>query len=260
MNTKRLLSVAGLALLAGLALSACKKNEEENPPPAGNNNPPPSNDPPSTTPSFGDADGVLAAVRSVTTTSTPMGDIDIIMGIASGAFSNDGFSTYANVGTVTCNGEALAAQSNGTYVYSPTASNPTGIDFTASNNVTWDVAGGSGFTGFTRTIATPFPGVDAINSSSTVVRADGYTLTTTAVTNADSVIFTLGSLVRVKPGTATSCTFSASELAGQAAGTSVAQIVGYSYTNETIAGKKIYFVKEGARALSRNGIPTFPSA
>lgn len=247
---KNLLSLCGLALLAGLALAACKKDEAENPPPQSNNNPPPSNNPPSITPSFDDADGVLAAVRSFTTTSTPMGSIDIILGIASGAFSNDGFSTYANVGAVTCNGEALAAQSNNSYVYSPPATNPTGIDFTASNNVTWNVAGGSGFTGFTRTIATPFPGVDPITSSSTVVRSNGYTLSTSAVANADSVIFTLGSLVRVLPGTATSCSFSASDLAGQAAGTSVAQVVGYSYTSETIGGKKIYFVKQGARAMT----------
>lgn len=241
---------AFIALGALLALASCKKDEPEPPAPQSGNNDSSGTTAPSTIPRFADADGVMAAVRAYTSQSTPFGTIDIILGTASAAFSNDGFATFVGVGGVSCNGEALSAQPNGTYAYAPSAANPTGIDFTASNEVTWTVAGGSSFPAFTRTLADPFPAVDAITSSATVVRADGYTLSTTAVSNADSVIFTLGGLVRVLPGSATSCSFTAAELAGQSPGTSIAQIVGYRYVDETIGGKRIYFVKQASRSQS----------
>lgn len=237
-----------LALAALLAFAACKKEESDTPAPQGGNNT--GSTTPSTTPRFADADGVMAAVRAFTSQSTPLGTIDINVGTATAAFSNDGFSSFVGVGSVSCNGEALGAQSNNAYAYAPSASNPTGIDLTASNEVTWSVGGGNSFPAFTRTIMGPFPGVDAITSDGTVVRANGYTLSTSAVANADSVIFTLGSLIRVLPGAATSCSFSAAELAGQSAGTSIAQIVGYRYVDETIGGKKVYFVKQASRSRS----------
>jgi hypothetical protein len=248
--TSPLRSLCLIVLALGTVLSACKKEETQPPTPPADGGGGGGNSTPSTTPSFTDADGVLAAVRVFTTQSTPIGTIDITMGVASAAFSNDGFSTFANVGDVSCNGSALTRQSNNSYAYTPTATEPTGIDLTASNEVTWTVGGGAGFAGFTRTIMGPFPTVAPITSGETVVRANGYTLSTSSVLGADSVIFTLGSLVRTLPGNATSCSFSAGDLAGLSTGTSIAQIVGYTSSNETIGGKKMYFVKEASRSRS----------
>jgi hypothetical protein len=250
MNIKPLFRTTPMILLAmGLSIIACKK-EDADPPPT----PPPTggggSTTPNTTPSFTDADGVLAAVRVFTSQSTPLGPVVITMGVASGTFSNDGFSTFANVGNITCNGVGLTRQANNNYTFTPSATQPTGIDLTSTNEVTWNVSGGAGFSTFERTLGGPYPAVAPISSGETVVRADGYTLSTTSVLGADSVVFTLGSLVRTLPGSATSCTFSDSELAGLNAGTSIAQIVPYISANETIGGKKIYFVKQVSRSRS----------
>ncbi len=233
-------------LAAGTLFTACTKDDaapDATPSPSGSSTP-------STTPNFPDADAVLAAVRVNATQSTPLGSIDIVIGVATGAFSNDDFSTFQNVGAITCNGDALSLQSNNSYVYQPVATNPTGIDLTASNEVTWNVAGGSGFSAFQRTIQGPFPATGAITSSTTVVRANGYTLSATNVLNADSVIFLVGDVSKTLPGNASSCTFSASELSGVAAGTSLLQVSAYRSVTEDVDGKRIYFVKQSARTLS----------
>lgn len=242
-------SFAPFALLLGIALAftACKKEDPEPPDTPGGGG---SNSTPSTAPVFSDADAMVSAIRALSTQSTPIGPVDLVLGIATGVFTADAFSTFLNVGTVSCNGESLTRQSNNNYTYQPGATNPTGIDLTASNEVTWNVAGGSGFEGFTRTIPGPFPIVGNITSDATVVRANGYTITTASVLSADSVIFTLGSLVRTIPGNATSCTFTAAELSGLAAGSSLLQVAPYNSTNEEIGGKRIYFVKQYSRSLS----------
>lgn len=237
-----------LLVAAGSLFTACPKEVDppDTTPPAGSV----AGSLPSTTPIYADADAVLSAVRANIVQNTPVGPVDLLVGVANGAFSSDGFSNFQNVGVVTCNGDALSLQSNNSYIYQPAATNPTGIDLSASNEVTWIVAGGSGFTGFQRTIAGPFPATGAITSPTTVVRADGYTITTTNVLNADSVIFILGNLSRTLPGNASSCGFSASELSGVAAGASQIQVAAYRSENELIEGKRIYFVKQSSRALS----------
>lgn len=245
-TTSCLRSSLFVLLVAGTMFTACTKDDaapDATPTPSGSTTP-------STTPNFPDADAVLAAVRVNATQSTPLGSIDIVIGVASGAFSNDSFSSFQNVGAITCNGDALSLQSNNSYVYQPATSNPMGIDLTASNEVTWNVAGGSGFSAFQRTIAGPFPATGAITSSTTVVRANGYTLTATNVLNADSVIFLVGDVSKTLPGNASSCTFSASELSGVAAGSSVLQVSAYRSVTEDVDGKRIYFVKQSARTLS----------
>lgn len=235
------------ALALALAFTACTKDDPEPPatPDGGGGS-----STPSTAPNFVDADGLLSAIRVQSTQSTPLGPVDLLLGIATGAFSNDAFATFQNVGAVSCNGEALTRQSNNNYTYQPGATNPTGIDLTASNEVTWNVGGGNGFAAFDRTIPGPFPVAGSISSATTVVRANGYTITTGSVLNADSVVFTLGSLVRTIPGNASSCTFTASELSGLSAGSSLIQVAPYNSTNEEFGGKRIYFVKQYSRTLS----------
>ncbi len=240
-----------LVLSVGLAFAGCKKDDD---PPA----PAPPSDggggggtqTPSTTPNFPGADGLLAATRVTTLQDTPLGPIELMLGVASGFFSNDAFTSFVSVGAVSCNSEALAVQSNNSYVFQPSQTNPTGIDLSASNNVTWNVGGGNGFSAFQRTITGPFPTAAAIISSETIVRADGYTLQANSVLNADSVVFTLGSLVKTMPGNTASCTFSADELNTQAAGPSLVQIAPYNSTTEVIDGKTIYFVKQASRSRS----------
>ncbi len=241
-------SIAIASLASVLVISACKKEEDgtSTDSPGGGSG----NNTASTTPAFADADGVLAATRAYVVISTPLGPQEIIAGLAAGAFSNDQFVTRVNVGAVSCNGELLGPQAGNAYAYIPPATSPTGIDLTASNEVTWVVGGGSGFSSFTRTIMGPYPATGGINSGSTVVRASGHTLSVDAVVSADSVLFAIGPVARTLAGNATACTFSAAELSSLAAGSALAQVVAYASASEEIGGKQIYFVKQSLRSQS----------
>lgn len=233
-------------LFLGLALSfsACKKDDPD--PPATPSGGGAGASTPSTTPNFADADASLWAVRSFSTQSTPIGPVDLEIGLGVGVFSNDAFATFLNVGDVSLNGTALARQSNNSYVSQPSQANPAGIDFTAG--VDWNVQGGNGFDGFTRSVtAFPFPTVAAITSDGNVVRTNGYTLATTQVTGADSVIFLVGNASKTLAGNVTTCSFSAEELTGAGTGSALVQIAPFKYSSEVIGGKRIYFGKEMVR-------------
>ncbi len=250
MHTPTHSSLLRFSLVLGLAMAftACKKDDPA-PPAAPGGGGGSNTSTPSTTPNFTDADASLWAVRTFSTQSTPIGPIDIEIGLGVGAFTNDGFASFVNVGDVSLNSVALTRQSNNSYVSQPSQTNPTGVDF--GTGVEWNVQGGSGFPAFTRSVtAFPFPTVAAITSAETVVRANGYTLTTTQVTGADSVIFLVGSVSKTLAGNATACTFSAAELAGAGTGASLVQIAPYKYNNEVIGGKRIYFGKEMVRTKS----------
>lgn len=234
-------------LLAILLATACNKEEEDS---TSNNGGGSGNSTASTTPAFSDAHGVLAASRMYVIVSTPFGNQEIIAGIAAGAFSDDQFATRVPVGAVSCNSQSLSMLTGNAYAYTPPSTNPNGIDLTASNEVTWSIAGGSGFTAFTRTIMGAFPVTDVISSGGTVVRASGYTLTTGTVALADSVLFAIGPVTRTIAGNANSCAFSPAELGTLNTGSALAQVVAYSSAQEVIDGKRIYFVKQSLRTKS----------
>jgi hypothetical protein len=96
----------------------------------------------------------------------------------------------------------------------------------------------------------PFPSVDTVSSATTIDRSMDYTLTTTSVAGADSVIFSIGGVLKTLPGTATSCTFTAAELGGLSAGQSIAQIAAYGFTSQNVNGKTYYFGKEEVQSRS----------
>ncbi|HQV51171.1 MAG: hypothetical protein IPI00_09055 [Flavobacteriales bacterium] len=232
------------ALSAGIVLTACKKDDDPEPaaPDGGS-----TSSTPSTTPNFVDADASLWGVKTWTTTTTPIGNVTVEIGVGIAVFSNDDFASFVNVGTVGVNGTDLTAQSNNSYTSTPSQANPLGIDF-SNSNTDWTVAGDNGFAGFTRSVPEfAFPAIDAVSSSDVVVRANGYTLTVQAVASADSMLFLVGSVAKTLVGSATSCDFTADELSGLATGTSLVQVAAYSYINEDQGGKNIYFGKETVR-------------
>ncbi len=237
--------ITSFSLIAMLLITACQKEDDTATADPGSGS---GNSAASTMPSFTDADGVLAATRSYVVISTAVGPQELLVGLAAGAFSNDQFATRVNVGAVSCNGEALSPQAGNAYAYLPPATSPTGIDLTASNEVTWNVGGGSGFSGFTRTIMGPYPITGEIGSGSTVVRGSGHTLTVSTVLSADSVLFAIGPVTRTLAGNAASCAFTPAELGALNAGSALAQVVSYSSANEVIGGKRIYFVKQSLRS------------
>ncbi len=89
---------------------------------------------------------------------------------------------------------------------------------------------------FSHTVQVPFPSVGAITSSTDVSKA-GYTLSVASVSNADSVYFQVGSVVKALAGNASSCEFSASELSSLGTGQSIIQVAPIRMTNAQYGGK-----------------------
>lgn len=231
-----------------LTLGACKKDDDEEP--AAPSTPAPTNNgQASTTPSFPGANGSLWAVNTYTSQTTPIGTFDIEAGVGVAVFPNADNTSYSSAGAITLNDQALTEQASHAYVSIPSMTNPTGIDF-SSGTSHWVVAGAGSNPAFDRTPAITFPTVSAITSAGTVVRANGYTLTAGSVAGADSVIFTVGGVIKTLVGNNASCTFSASELSSLSAGASIVQVAAYTWSHEVISSKDIYFGKETVRTKS----------
>jgi hypothetical protein len=245
MKTKLILT---LLVIGTLSFSCSKDEDSPTPEVVATPTPAPTGGGGNTTgdpyPTLAGADASLWAVKSISvTTVTGIGDIETTIGIGVGVFF-DGSGGMVDVGSVSLNTKALTKNANNSYTFQPSASEPTGIDF-SSGDVMWSVAGGNGFPAITKDVSSiSFPIVGAVNSSTTITKANGYTLSVNNVSGADSVLFLIGDVNKTIVGNATSCTFSASELSGLATGTTVAQVAAYITTNETVGGKKVYYGKE----------------
>lgn len=199
-------------------------------------------------PKFSGTFGTLVALNTVTTTSTPLGDMDANVGTAVAVFSENSGSSFVTAGDINVNSNGLTAQSNNSYVYQIGASNPTGISF--SNNVSWAGTGAT-WPAFSASTSQGFSTVGQISSGNPSTSSN-YTLASNQVTNADSVLFTLagqnGSIVKILPGTTTSYTFSASEVSSVGAGTGIIQVVGLKYDLQLIDSKNYYLINETVRS------------
>lgn len=211
------------------------------------------NSTPSTPNACPNADGALWAVKSITKRETVPGypAVEISIGLGVGFFASNGLSattpTRVSVGDVI--GNSTTAEYMGeTYVTKPSATDAMGIDW--SNGVSWEVTGDNGFPAFTHTPTNNFPTVTAITSGDVVTKSSGYTLTCNTVTGADSVLFLVGAVHKILGPTATSCTFTTSELSSLDNGTNLVQIVPYTYSSAVFGGKTICFGKEMVQQLS----------
>jgi len=193
-------------------------------------------------PNFPNADASLWAVKSLSVQEIPgLPPITTTIGLGVAVFM-DGAGGNVDVGNVQLNSNSLTKNPNNSYTYQIDQLNPTGIDFTSG--VVWNVAGGNGFTGFNKTVTLAFPTVGEVNSSTTIDKTNSYTLAVNSVTGADSVLFLIGDVSKTIGGNATSCTFSSSELSGLSTGSTVMQVAAYTYTNEVVGGKTIYYGNE----------------
>ncbi len=222
-------------------LSSCKK-EEEAPTPA----PTPVTGDPNTALYFNDADGVLVSIESVTTTETPIGPIDVPVGLASAFFTNTtgNFTTMANVGTVTVDGQALT-NNNNVYTSTISVTNPSGIDW--MNGTPWEVAGAGTFPAVS-TFAQNFPGSSWAITSAAPSTSAAYVMSWGNVSNADSIICMVvgGSsyVTKTVAGNQTTCNFTAAQMASVGAGTGMIQVTPYQVESNNFNGKKIYRIME----------------
>jgi len=236
------IALAGI-FVAAFTLASCNKKDDETPDPGDNNNPGTE----SPTPQLGA--GTLVAVKTQNITSTPIGPITTTIGVGVAAFTNDGFNTLIDAGTVELKGNALTKNSNNSYTFTPSLTNPTGIDL--SGDITWDVSGSGDVPAFSHTVTTAFPSVGEVTSSSDVSKS-GYTLTVRSVNNADSVYFQVGSVIKVLAGNAVSCEFTSDDLSSLGTGQSIVQVAPIKMSTAEYGGKTYYFINESTSSISAN--------
>lgn len=207
-----------------------------------------------TTPTYGTGDGAIVALMTRTTTSTPMGSVDFDLGTGVAVFGNLSTGTYNDAGKITLNGTELVKQANNSYVYTPAATNPSGINL--SSNINWMVttpsftynAGGSSGRGMPSAGKMAGTYTSVSSSSDFTLAVDG------SISNADSVYFQINgskkSLLKRTAGTVTSVTFTAAEMGtlGAVTGGSVT-ICPWNHQLKTLGGKSIHVINE--LALSR---------
>ncbi len=232
------------AVLA-FSIQSCKKDDNNN------NNTQTQNVGPAQLFNYSDSWGLLAGVRTVTYQNVPIiGPQEFIIGTAVTAFPTAaGGTTYQDAGTVQCNTKALTKQSNNSYVFQPSQSDASGIDFSSGSD--WNVSGAGTIPAFTHSFNS-FPTSPTITSNTDeVTLANGYTFSISGVSNADSILFILASgsgyVQKRVGGWETSVTFSVSDLSTlQASDYGLIQVTPYTYQENTsvIPGKKVYFVNQ----------------
>ena len=235
--TKTLKAGRFLLLAGAVSFSISSCNTDDTDPPTN-----PSSTPP--TPTIADGNATLVAIKSVTYQDVPViGQVEVDLGLAVGVFFNGvDYDTYVNAGTVTCEGESLSEQDNGSYIYMPSQTSATGIEY--SGNPDWVVGGNANIPGFSHTTNIGFPSVGSITSSETVSSGNAYTLKIASVSGADSVIFSMGGVVHTEPGNATSSVFTAAEVNSMGTGATYAQAAAYRIEEATYSGKNFWFVNE----------------
>jgi hypothetical protein len=144
-------------------------------------------------------------------------------------FAHDGNGVY--VGEVYFDGDALE-WSNDNAAYS-------NYDIVVySGQHTWTVTGDNGFEPFNAATVMPF--VNGITSPAHIVPEDGYTMTFEQILEADSIHVTIGSLIKRLPGSATSCSFSAADLASLQSGYVNGGIRARNMELQTHSGKRVF--------------------
>ncbi len=187
-------------------------------------------------PDFTDGDAVLVAANIAAWQS----GLKVTLASAVAVFKVNG--SNVDVGTVKVNNNTLTKNDDNSYYWSP--SNSTSFN----NDVNWFISGGNGFSITDTTITTGFPSVDKINSSATVNISSGYTLSTSSVTGADSVLFVIsgpdGVVERMQSGNATSYTFSSSDLSSVGTGSGVVMIAPFKVVKTLKDNKNWYYINE----------------
>lgn len=202
---------------------------------------------PAPTPTISNADAALWAVKSMSSQTVSGMTIDMTIGVAAAAFSDGGdFNNLVDVGSVKVDGNSLTRHENNGYTRTPSTTEPTGLDF--SSTVSWEIEGGSGYQNTTTSMNIAFPEMDAISSSTTISKSQGYTFTVGNTSGADSVLFQVGEVIKYVPGNATSCTFSSGELSGASTGVSVMIAAAFTSTPTNISGNMIYHGRETVRS------------
>ena len=209
--------------------------------------------PSSYNPTYSGIFSALVAIKTITTVVVGNGvpDQTIETGTAAAFFSEDGGTSFKDAGNVSIDGYSLTKQSNNSYVYVPSQTNPTGLVF--DNDLTW-IGSGSIWPSFSITMSQGFSSINEITSGN-VTLSSAYTISTTGISNADSIYFAIhgpnkSKFVVVSGNYGNSYTFSSSELSGLGTGKGYVQIVGLQYKTQypqPYNSKNYYIINETVR-------------
>ncbi len=233
--------ILSLALLASVALFSCSPDPTPTPTPTPDNSAP--------TPTYETGDGALVAIIARSSTSTPIGNVDVDLGTGVAVFGDLAAGTYTDAGAVKLNGSALTKNSNNSYTFMPSQTNPTGIDL--SSNIKWEVQTPAvTYDAATQGRDMPSTSAKIDFSGSSINSTDAFTLKLTgSVSNADSVYFQLvgptKAILKRMGGNVNSVTFTADEVSsvGKSVGCSIT-IAAWNHQLKTISGKQIHFINE----------------
>ena len=249
-NTKRLVLPFILILLSFSVLESCKKADAIIPDNSGK-----SSTPTNPQPKISDADAILIGLQTVTYTSIAGTVIETPIGLPVAIFF-DG-SKFKDVGAVTCETEALTKQDNNSYIFLPSATNPTGVTY--SGDINWTVAGANGFPGGTYTSKGSFPSKVEIDATTgqDIDAQSAYTLAPKiSIANADSIYFgvygTKGTVNHIVAGSVSSFTFSQAEMKSIGTGTGYMQIAAVKYVKREVlsGGEVVYHLTEKVNTQS----------
>lgn len=240
------MKILKLPLLFVLLLTvfiSCKPEEETPPqtPPASTTNANP-------TPTFTEADGVLASIQTLTYQSVAGFETAIPADVAVAFFSKTS-NTYYDAGLVSVNSKDLEKHSNNSYTSVSGNSLTLDLGF-GSNGNKWSVAGSTDIPSFTHTTSRGMPSDIKFKSEITNVNtANDLTVSIkSAPSVCDSLLYVVGGegkevLTKTVSNTTTSVDFSASELNGFT-GTGLIQVVAYNFEFSLENNKKMYYVNE----------------
>lgn len=213
--------------------------------------------PPSTTPSSGapsptytTGDGAIVALLTKTSSVNFGIPVDLELGTGVAVFGNLSTGTYTDAGKITLNDKELTKQSNNSYVYTPEATNPTGID-DFDTQIKWMVTTPS-FTYNAKTSGRSMPyGGNRISTSITTVNtASDFTLSAeSTIYNADSIYFQVvgskGVALKRMGNNVKSVTFTAAELSSIGASTAGSvTIAAWNHEYKSLGGKNIHVINE----------------
>lgn len=233
-----------LSLSLSMITTSCSKDDDKSEPTSSGTENNEDDDETLTVPSFAEGKGTLVAIKSINTTSTPLGPLVTTIGTAVAVFYESvATDSFIDAGEVKAEEQTLTKNENFSYVFKPQASQPKGIDY-SSENVHWEVSGMGSTPAIDETTTMGFPTVGDISSPGTVKLSDGYTLTVPSIDGADSVLFLVGKVVRTAKGSLTSYTFSANDLSNLSTGTNLVQVAAYKIEDRATDGKIYHFVNE----------------
>lgn len=231
--------------LVGILFASCDKVKDVN----NNNTNNPTNTNTTPSPMPGTGDGAIVSVKSVTKTTVGGFPITTEMGTAVAVFGNLATGAYTDAGTITVNSKTLTKQSNNSYVYTPSASDITGIDLSGAIN--WAVGGAGTNPSFNHNAAAQgFPSADDISGSFTTINSgSSFTLSTTnTVSGSDSVYFQLSgpsaTVLKRTAANTSSVTFTSAEVQSVGKGSGVVTIAPWNWTTQTFSGKQVHVVNE----------------